>query len=131
MALNQHRLPGSRLAGRRRAVPAAGRRAATDADELALPSTVARVAAGTRLLTASVFLWAFADKTFGWAWPLGRQPRGAAPSPGSPPAAGARPAGHRVEDGSHAAAALPTAPSNRSVQSASDTLCASPWSPLA
>ncbi|WP_330294802.1 hypothetical protein [Streptomyces sp. NBC_00503] len=66
MALHQHRQSGMSFAGWRKTASATA--SGTAADELTAPVAVARIAAGTRLLTAFTFLWAFGDKTFGWGY---------------------------------------------------------------
>ncbi|MET9854517.1 hypothetical protein ABZY57_16410 [Streptomyces sp. NPDC006450] len=66
MALHQHRQSGMSFAGRRKTTSTAA--SGTAADELTLPLAVSRIAAGTRLLIAFTFLWAFGDKTFGWGY---------------------------------------------------------------
>ncbi|MFE9559990.1 hypothetical protein ACFYM0_02625 [Streptomyces sp. NPDC006487] len=67
MALHQHRQPGMSVAGWRKAATATASPDGT-ADELTAPLAVARIAATTRLLTSFTFLWAFADKAFGWGY---------------------------------------------------------------
>lgn len=85
MAVHEHphRSSGFHLPSFRRNRPASA--SATDGAVRDVAGTTAAAAyafASLRLLTGFVFLWAFLDKTFGWAVPRAREHR--------PPAAGRR-----------------------------------------